>query len=70
MTFKEWLTTPEGSRVSQAEHGRKWNLTNGYLSQLANGIKVPSLQVALLIEDRTKGKVTPHDWGVEVPPET
>jgi len=70
MKLIEFLATPEGSRISQAQWARDLRLTGGYLSQLSNGIKVPSLQVALLIEDRTKGKVTPYDWGVEVPPDT
>ena len=68
MRLKEFIETPEGSRISQAQWARVFGLTGGYLSQLVNEIKVPSLQVALLIEARTDGKVTPYDWGVEVPP--
>lgn len=69
MRLKEFFDTPEGSRISQAQWARNFGLTSGYLSQLANEIKTPSLQVALLIEKFTEGKVTPYDWGVKVPSE-
>jgi DNA-binding transcriptional regulator YdaS (Cro superfamily) len=66
MQLKTFLTT-DGATYSQAHWARTWGITSGYLSQLAGGIKVPSLQLALLIEDRTVGKVTCYDWGVVVP---
>lgn len=69
MWLKDFFETPEGARISQAQWARKFGLTSGYLSQLANGIKTPSLQVALLIEQRTDGKVTPYDWRVDIPSE-
>lgn len=68
MTLKEFLETPAGRRISQAQWARDLDLTSGYMSQLVNHVKTPSLQVALLIEDRTGGNVTCYDWGVEVPP--
>ena len=67
MTLGEFLLTPEGRRLNRAGWAREFEIASGYLSQLANGIKVPSLPTALLIEDRTRGKVTPYDWGVKVP---
>ena len=67
MQLRDFLATPEGSRISHAQWARDIGLTTGYFSQLVNEIKVPSLQVALLIEDRTGGKVTCYDWGVKVP---
>lgn len=62
MRLKEFLASPEGRRLSQSQWARDWGLTSGYVSQLVNGIKLPSLQVALLIEDKTDGKVTCYDW--------
>lgn len=67
MVLKEFFASPEGKRLSQAQWARDWGITSGYLSQLSSGLKIPSLQVALLIEDRTSGKVTCYDWGVIVP---
>lgn len=69
MTLKEFLETPRGSRISQAQWARNMGLTSGYVSQLANGFKTPSLPIALLIEARTDGMVTCYDWGIEVPSE-
>ncbi len=62
MKLTDFLNTPEGGKVSKAEWGRRAGITRGYISQLAEGVKTPSLEVALRIEKATAGKVTPHDW--------
>jgi DNA-binding transcriptional regulator YdaS (Cro superfamily) len=62
MKMHEFLATPKGRPYSQAEWARRIGITRGYLHQLVNGGKVPSLQMALIVHRVTEGQVTPFDW--------
>lgn len=62
MTIVEFLESDEGKKLSRAEWSRRIGVTRGYLTQLAGGHKVPSLHLAVRIDEITGGKVTPYDW--------
>lgn len=62
MKMLDFLASPDGRPYSQAEWARRFGVTRGYLHQLANNGKVPSLHVALVIDRVTQGAVTPYDW--------
>jgi DNA-binding transcriptional regulator YdaS (Cro superfamily) len=58
--LKEYLTR---TKTPQARLADEINVTYGYMSQLVNGAKMPSLTVALLIERATDGAVSASSWG-------
>ncbi len=62
MTLKDFLDTAAGRARSQAEWARRIGITRGYIHQLVNGGKTPSLPTALAIHKATEGQVTPFDW--------
>jgi DNA-binding transcriptional regulator YdaS (Cro superfamily) len=61
MNIKTYITT-EGRHRNQAAWARHFGITRGYLNQLVNGSKVPSLATAVAIHHATGGAVTPFDW--------
>lgn len=62
MKLAEYLETPEGKSVSQAEWGRRCGLSRGYISQLRDGEKTPSIVAAYHIQVATGGAVSMEDW--------
>jgi len=62
MKLKDFLSTPEGQLVSQAEWARRVQVTRGYLCQLRDESKTPSLVIAYRIERATGGLVKMQDW--------
>lgn len=62
MKLRSFLDTPKGSSISMAEWARRIGVTRGYFSQLANGDKMPSIDVAWTIEKATQGEVRMQDW--------
>ena len=62
MKLADFLSTDEGKLVSQAEWARRIKVTRGYLCQLRDGNKTPSIDVAYRIERVTGGKVKMCDW--------
>lgn len=62
MKLNDFILSPEGKAVSQAEWARRVEVTRGYFSQLTQGHKEPSLRVAYRIERVTGGAVRMQDW--------
>lgn len=62
MKLKDFIASPEGKVVSQAEWARRVGVTRGYFSQLVKEEKQPSLQVAYDLEQVTGGAVRMQDW--------
>ena len=67
MKLKDFITTPDGAQVSIAEWARRIGVTRGYLCQLRDGNKMPSLEVAYRLELVTEGKVKMQDWVKDLP---
>lgn len=67
MNLHDFLSTPQGRQVSQAEWARRIEVTRGYLSQLRDGSKKPSLVIAYRLELATGGLVTMQDWVKTLP---
>lgn len=67
MKLKDFISTPEGQVVSQAEWARRCEVTRGYFCQLRDENKTPSLEVAYRIELVTKGRVSMQDWVKHLP---
>lgn len=67
MKLKDFIATPDGQTVSQAEWARRVKVTRGYFCQLRDENKTPSLEVAYKIELVTEGKVTMQDWVQDLP---
>ena len=65
MHIKSFLESPPGRVMKPADWARRFDITRGYLHQLAHRGKIPSLPVALIIHKRTDGAVTPFDWETE-----
>lgn len=62
MKLIEFISTPAGRVVSLAEWARRVGVTRGYLCQLRDDTKTPSIEVAWRIEKVTDGQVTMQDW--------
>lgn len=62
MKLADFILTPEGRVVSQAEWARRAEVTRGYFSELVKGNKTPSIEVAWRIEQATKQAVMMQDW--------
>ena len=67
MKLKDFIATPDGRTVSQAEWARRVEVTRGYFCQLRDENKMPSMEVAYKIELVTNGKVTMQDWVEDLP---
>lgn len=57
--MKSWI---KENMVRQADLAQRLNVSRGYLSELVNGNKTPSLEMAVRIECLTGGSVKPSDW--------
>ena len=62
MKLKDFISSPEGGIVSQAEWARRVGVTRGYFSQMMQELKTPSVPVAWKIEQTTDGAVRMQDW--------
>jgi transcriptional regulator with XRE-family HTH domain len=62
MKLHDFLSTPQGKTLNQANWARRVGVTRGYFSQLVQGDKLPSLQLAYTIEVATNRAVTMQDW--------
>lgn len=62
MKLHDFLATPQGKTLNQANWARRVGVTRGYFSQLVQGDKLPSLQLAYEIEVATNRVVTMQDW--------
>ncbi len=52
------------ANVNRKQFARTLNISQGYLSKLINGQKVPSMRLAERIEEATDDAVTKSDWKV------
>lgn len=62
MTLAEYLRRTATERGSRAAFARECEISQSYLSELASGLKRPSLLVAHRIERATEGKVQAWSW--------
>jgi len=62
MTLHEFLQSPTGKKYSQAHWARTFGLSRAYFNQLASGVKIPSLSVALHLDERTDGMINIRKW--------
>lgn len=62
MRLKAFLEQEKENNVPYVEWARRIGITRGYLTQLANGKRNPSLRIIIAIEDATEGKVTLRDF--------
>lgn len=63
MNLHDFFESPEGKMKRRADWARDFEITRGYIAQLEHQGKIPSLPVAIRINNVTEGKVTPFDWG-------
>ncbi|WP_350939129.1 MULTISPECIES: helix-turn-helix domain-containing protein [Thioclava] len=59
MTLKEYLSLHQ---ISQTDFSGSLGVSKGYLSDLLRGRKLPSLTIAVKIQDLTKGAVMAGSW--------
>lgn len=52
-TYKDLATYLEDTETTQAELAEKLGISQPFLSQIVNGQRSPSLELAALIEDKT-----------------
>ena len=50
------------------DFAKRIGISGAYLSQLASGIRKPSLDVAFAIERETGGQVSMQSWGEQIRP--
>lgn len=49
-------------RIAQRTFAARLGVSTGYMSEIVNGLKVPSLEVAVRIDRLTAGAVPPSVW--------
>lgn len=54
-------------QLKQRDVARQLGISGGYLSELVNGIKTPSLDLAVAIERLTQGAVPAASWVPDAP---
>ena len=58
----------KNNEVSQADFARRVGVTRHHISQIVNNLRNPSLELATIIEQATKGEVSMKDlFNVKVP---
>ncbi len=55
------------NNIRQSALAETLGVSNGYMSQIINGDKRPSLDLAVKIEDVTDGAVTARSWVAPLP---
>lgn len=63
MKLKQYL---KNNRVKQKDFAEALGISAPHLSQIANGVAVPSLKLSLLIKRQTKGLVDPEDYFLDL----
>ena len=59
MKLDEWLYQ---KRIKRSHFAREHGISIGYMSDLCQGKRTPSLALALKLMDATEGNVTPSDY--------
>ena len=63
MKLKDYL---KQNKIKQKDFAVKLDIGEAHLSEITNDKTLPSLKLALLIEENTQGLVTPKDYSLDI----